>query len=68
MSIVKVSPKFQIVIPKAIRVALGIQAGQRVQVIQYENRIEVIPVIDPAEARGFLSGIETDVPREPDRV
>ncbi|MCW5874269.1 MAG: AbrB/MazE/SpoVT family DNA-binding domain-containing protein [Anaerolineales bacterium] len=67
MTSVKVSPKFQIVIPKAIRKSLGIKPGQTVRVIQYGDRIELIPQISIAEARGLYKGIDTDVDREPDR-
>lgn len=65
---VSVSPKFQIVIPKAIREALDIRPGQKVQVVQYQNRIELIPIIPIKRARGFLKGIDTTVAREDDRV
>lgn len=68
MTIVSVSPKFQIVIPKAIREALQIQPGQKIQVIQYQNRIELIPIRPIKLARGFLQGIDTSVNREGDRV
>jgi AbrB family looped-hinge helix DNA binding protein len=68
MTLVSVSPKYQVVIPKAIREALDIQPGQKVQVIQYQNRIELIPIIPIKRARGFLKGIDTSVPREGDRV
>ncbi len=63
-----VSPKYQVVIPARIRQALGIRPGQKVQVIPYEGRIELIPVKPVKQARGFLKGIETTVPREPDRT
>jgi AbrB family looped-hinge helix DNA binding protein len=65
---VTVSPKFQVVIPLAIREALGIRAGQKIQAIQYHDRIELIPVRPMRRARGMLKGIETSVPRESDRV
>jgi AbrB family looped-hinge helix DNA binding protein len=68
MESVRVSPKFQIVIPRAVREALRIHPGQRVQVIQYENRIELIPIRPTQEMRGFLKGIDTTVEREPDRL
>ena len=68
MQAVTVSPKFQIVIPRQAREFLGIHPGQKVQVILYENRIELIPVRPIREARGFLKGIDTTVEREPDRV
>ncbi|MGQ9625814.1 MAG: AbrB/MazE/SpoVT family DNA-binding domain-containing protein [Anaerolineae bacterium] len=68
MEIVVVSPKFQVVIPRAIRESLGIRPGQKVQVIQYQNRIEFIPMRPIQETRGFLKGIDTTVGREPDRL
>ncbi len=68
MESVRVSPKFQIVIPRAVREALRIHPGQRVQVIQYGDRIELIPIRPTQEMRGFLKGIDTTVEREPDRV
>ncbi len=63
-----VSTKFQIVIPLRVRRALGIQPGQKVQVIQYDGRIELILVEPIKETRGFLKGIDTRVPRDDDRV
>ncbi len=68
MKTVTVSPKFQVVIPREVRESLGIRPGQKVQVIRYEDRIELIPVRPVRETRGFLKGINTDVEREPDRV
>jgi AbrB family looped-hinge helix DNA binding protein len=68
METVTVSPKFQVVIPKKAREVLGLQAGHKVQVIVYDNRIELIPVKPVRLARGFLKGIDTDVEREPDRL
>jgi AbrB family looped-hinge helix DNA binding protein len=65
---VLVSPKFQVVIPRAVREALHIRPGQRMQVIQYEDRIELIPIRPTHEMRGFLKGIDTTIEREPDRV
>ena len=68
MEAVTVSPKFQIVIPLRIRRSLGIQPGQKVQVIRYGNRIELIPLRPIKETRGFLRGMDTTVEREPDRL
>jgi AbrB family looped-hinge helix DNA binding protein len=68
MTIVTVSPKFQVVIPLAIREALGIQPGQKVQAIQYRDRIELIPVRPMRKARGMLKGIDTSVPRDDERL
>ena len=68
METVTVSPKFQVVIPRAIRDSLDIRPGQKVQVIRYGDRIELILLRPIQETRGFLKGIDTTVEREPDRV
>ena len=67
MEIVTVSPKFQVVIPRAVRRSLGLKVGQKIQVIVYDQRIELIPVVPARKARGFLKGIDTTIEREADR-
>ena len=67
MGTVTISPKFQVVIPKAIREELGLLPGQKVQAIVYGERIELIPVRPMQEMRGFLKGIDTTIDREVDR-
>lgn len=66
MNAVTVSPKFQIVIPQAVREQLNVRPGQKMQVIVYNNRVVLIPVRPIAEARGSLKGISTDVQRDED--
>jgi len=68
MTTVTISPKYQVVIPKSIRESLGLRPGQKVQAIEYNGRVELVPVRPVQEMRGFLSGIDTTVPREDDRV
>ncbi len=68
MQMLTISPKFQVVIPKAIRERLGLSPGQKVQAIVYGDRIELIPLRPARQMRGFLKGIDTRVPRESDRV
>lgn len=68
MESLTISPKYQVVIPKAIREALHLTPGQKVQVIAYDDRIELIPEREMREMKGFLKGIDTDVTREEDRV
>jgi len=65
---VTVSPKFQVVIPKTVRKSLQLRPGQKMQVIEYDGRIEFIPERDIEELRGFLKGINTEFEREEDRV
>lgn len=68
MKTLTISPKYQVVIPKTIRESLHLMPGQKVQAIAYDNRVELIPVKPIQEMRGFLKGIETDVPREGNRI
>ncbi len=68
METVTISPKFQVVIPKDIRNKLKLRPGQKVQAILYQDRIELVPVRPVREMKGFLRGIDTDVPRDGDRV
>jgi len=68
METLTISPKFQVVIPKSIREAMKLSPGQKVQAVPYLDRIELIPVRPIKRMRGFIKGIDTDVPRETDRV
>jgi AbrB family looped-hinge helix DNA binding protein len=69
MDTVTISSKYQMVIPRSIREKWNIKPGQKVRLIVYGNRLEVVPVRDIKEARGFLKGMSSDVDREEeDRV
>ena len=68
MEAVKISPKYQVVIPKKLREALKLSPGQKVQMVAFENRIEMIPVRKLSEMKGFLKGIDTTVERESERI
>ena len=68
MTVVTVSPKYQVVIPRQIRESLGISPGQKVQAIEYEGRVEFIPVKRARDLRGFLRGMDTTITRERDRT
>ena len=68
METVTVSPKYQVVIPRALRESLRSRPGQKVQMILYGNRIELIPYKPVKKSRGFLKGIATNVEREADRI
>ena len=67
MDTVTISPKFQVVIPKALRERLKLKAGQQVHAIAYDDRIELVPVRPTRSLRGALKGLDTNVPRERDR-
>jgi AbrB family looped-hinge helix DNA binding protein len=68
METVTISPKYQVVIPKRLRLKLGLFPGQKVQAIAYENRIELVPVRPVRKMRGFLKGIDPSVSRDEDRL
>jgi AbrB family looped-hinge helix DNA binding protein len=67
MAVITVSSKFQVVIPREIRERARLTPGQKIQAFLFEGRIELVPVEHTRATRGFLRGIDTDVPREPDR-
>jgi len=67
MTTLTLSPKFQVVIPKHIREAMQLTAGMPMQVVQYGDRIEFIPVKPMKAARGLLKGMDTTFERDDDR-
>ena len=68
MHTVTVSPKYQVVIPKNIRMALKLRPGQKMKVFEYDGRIELIPDKNISELKGFLKGMNTVFEREKDRI
>ena len=68
MARVTLSPKFQLVVPRSVRESLRLRPGQKMEVFEYDGRIEFVPVRDMKSMRGFLRGIDTSVPRDKDRV
>lgn len=53
---VKVSPKFQVVIPEEVRKSLGIRAGTQVDVIAKGGIAYIVPVKSLEEVQSMLSG------------
>lgn len=69
MQAVTVSPKYQVVIPKSVRERIRIIPGEQLQVISFDDRIELVPVRPMREMRGFLKGMDSSFERdEDDRV
>jgi AbrB family looped-hinge helix DNA binding protein len=68
MPTVKVSSKYQVVIPEKVRESLQLKPGQEVQVFEYQDRIEFVPVVSMTRLRGSLKGIDTSVERDGDRA
>ena len=62
------SPKYQIVIPKEIRKALDLKAGQRLSVIEKDGHIEIRPILSPEQLIGYLKDYAPlEFEREADR-
>jgi len=68
MQTITVSPEYQVVIPRNIRETLHLHPGQKMKIMEYNGRIELIPDRDISELRGFLKGINTEFVREGDRL
>lgn len=68
MTVVTISSRYQVVIPKGVRERLDLKPGQQVDAIHFRGRVALIPV-EPVQAmRGALRGIATTVHRDDDRV
>jgi AbrB family looped-hinge helix DNA binding protein len=68
MNTVTVSTKYQVVIPKEIRENIGLKAGTSLEIINYGNRIELIPIQPMKNLKGILKGINTTIIRDSDRL
>lgn len=66
METVTISPKYQVVIPQRIRESLGLRSGEKVRMISFQGRVEIIPVRKLGQMRGYLKGINTEFEREGD--
>ena len=66
MNAVTISPKYQVVIPRSIRERINLHPGERLQVISFDDRIELIPIKPMREMRGVLRGLDSTFIREED--
>ena len=64
MDIVKLSSKFQIVIPRRVRERAGLKPGVKLQVISFDDRIELVPLRPMQEMKGFLKGLDSAFERD----
>ncbi len=68
MEAVTVSKKVQIVIPRKVRESMGIRPGQKIQLVEFNGHLHLVPIRPMKEMRGFLKGIDTTVERDKDRI
>lgn len=68
MAPVKLSSKYQVVIPPDIRRAFKLAPGQKLEVVVHEGRITLVPLGRMKDLRGVARGIDTRLPRDADRV
>ncbi len=68
MATAKVSSKYRIVIPRAVRQAIGLKKGQEVTVLAVGGIIRVVPAKDVASFRGaFPESLLDDARDESER-
>ena len=60
MDTVKVSPKFQVVIPQEIREDLKLRPGERLVIIEKEGIIDLIRVGNIRKMRGIARGVTAE--------
>lgn len=64
MSAVTLSPKYQVVIPRNIREKMRLRPGEKLQVISFDDRIELVPLRHMRSLKGFLKGLDPTFKRE----
>ena len=64
MEAVKVSRRYQVVIPRSVRERMCLRPGERLQVICFDDRIALIPIRPMRQMRGFLKGLDSNFQRE----
>jgi len=60
MQTVKVSPKFQIVIPRALREKLKLRAGQKLLIYEIDGTIRMEPPRSIKDLKGMAPGLRWD--------
>jgi AbrB family looped-hinge helix DNA binding protein len=64
MNTVKISSKYQVVIPRPIREKFNLKPGQKITFIPYLDTLRVVIVPPIEDAEGIFEGIDTDPQRE----
>ena len=64
MATTKISPKYQVVIPKEVREKLHLKSGQKMTVVVKSGVVHLIPEKPLHLFKGFLKGMDTKDIRE----
>ena len=64
MATTKISPKYQVVIPKEVREKLHLKSGQKMTVVVKGGVVHLIPEKPLRLFKGFLKGMDTKDIRE----
>jgi hypothetical protein len=65
---VTLSSDFQIAISEKTCAFVGFQSGEKLDMIAYDKRIELIPSQQMKSFRGIAKGVNTCIEREDDRL
>jgi AbrB family looped-hinge helix DNA binding protein len=68
MSTITLSDRFEVVIPEDIRRSLQLIPGEKLHVVPFAGRVELIPIRPIESMRGFLRGMDTSLERDEDRL
>jgi AbrB family looped-hinge helix DNA binding protein len=68
MTTVTVSPKFQVVIPLEVRKRWQLQPGAKLQIVEFNGGVRLLPEVAPASLRGIARGMDTTLLRDADRL
>ena len=63
-----VSTKYQVVIPEDVRKSMKVRPGEKFQVLNYDGRVQLIPLRSMSSMKGLLRGMNNRLPREADRL
>jgi AbrB family looped-hinge helix DNA binding protein len=65
---VTVSPKFQVVIPLAVRRRMKLLPGTKLMVVEFNGGLRLMPLQPASALRGIARGVAPRIEREPDRT
>lgn len=65
---VKLSSKFQLVVPEDVRRELGLTPGQEFDIVALNGRLHVLPARQMSDLVGLYPGIDTSFARDDDRL